>query len=164
VSDSAATEAGRVGRAHRLDGSFYVTRPLPGLIEAGGRVLLGGVARLIERRAGTPAKPILRLEGIASREAIEVFRGEPLHVARHDLPALETGEYWAHELEGCRVSDGEREVGVVRRLTALPSCEMLEVRREESSDLLVPLVADAVRSVDVVARRVDVDLGFLGED
>ena len=29
--------------------------------------------------------------------------------------------------------------------------------------LLVPMVRDAVRSVDVEARRVDVDLAFLGE-
>ncbi|MBA2516035.1 MAG: 16S rRNA processing protein RimM [Solirubrobacterales bacterium] len=164
MSESAATEAGRVGRAHGLDGSFYVTRPLPALIEAGATISLGGITRAIERRAGTAQKPILRLAGLASREAIETFRGEPLLVARGDLPALEPGEYWAHELEGCLVSDGEREVGVVRRLTALPSCEMLEVRRGEGSLLLVPLVRDAVRSVDVVARRVDVDLAFLGGD
>ena len=30
-------------------------------------------------------------------------------------------------------------------------------------ELLVPLVRDAVRSVDVAARRIDVDLAFLGE-
>jgi ribosomal 30S subunit maturation factor RimM len=39
---------------------------------------------------------------------------------------------------------------------------VLEVERE-GEDLLVPLVADAVRSVDVEERRIDVDLAFLGE-
>ena len=53
-------------------------------------------------------------------------------------------------------------VGVVRRLLALPSCEALEVAREGEDDLLVPLVRDAVRAVDPDARRVDVDLRFLG--
>jgi hypothetical protein len=28
----------------------------------------------------------------------------------------------------------------------------------------VPLIADAVRGVDVAARRIEVDLAFLGED
>ena len=59
------------------------------------------------------------------------------------------------------------EVGTVTRLTALPSCEVLEVARSagEAGDapLLVPLVSDAVRSVDVAARVIDVDLRFLGE-
>jgi len=52
--------------------------------------------------------------------------------------------------------------GVVRRLVALPSCEALEVAREDDADLLVPLVRDAVRTVDPAARRIDVDLHFLG--
>jgi 16S rRNA processing protein RimM len=51
----------------------------------------------------------------------------------------------------------------VRRLLALPSCEVLEVERGGAPDLLVPLVRDAVRSVDVAARRIDVDSAFLGE-
>ena len=60
--------------------------------------------------------------------------------------------------------DGERELGVVRRLMALPSCECLEVARSGGGpDLLVPLVRDAVRAVDVSRARIDVDLRFLGE-
>jgi 16S rRNA processing protein RimM len=84
-------------------------------------------------------------------------------VAQADLPELEPDEYWAHELEGCAVVDGDAQVGVVRRMVALPSCEALEVERQDAEDLLVPLVRDAVRSVDVAARRIDVDLAFLGE-
>jgi len=48
-------------------------------------------------------------------------------------------------------------------MAALPSCEVLEVDRPDGSELLVPLVRDAIRSIDVAARRIDVDLRFLGE-
>jgi len=121
-------------------------------------VLAGPGVRTIVRRSGTDAKPILRLDGSTSREDAEALRGEALLVANADLPALDAGEYWAHELEGCAVVDGDREVGTVARMVTLPSCEALEV-----GDRLIPLVADAVRSVDVAARRIDVDLRFLGE-
>jgi 16S rRNA processing protein RimM len=51
---------------------------------------------------------------------------------------------------------------------ALPSCEVLEVRRTSADaaapPLLVPLIQDAVRSVDIERRTIDVDLRFLGED
>ena len=57
--------------------------------------------------------------------------------------------------------DGERRVGEVRRMLPLPSCEALEVARDDGGDLLVPMVRDAIRSVDVAARRIDVDLGFV---
>jgi 16S rRNA processing protein RimM len=43
-------------------------------------------------------------------------------------------------------------------MVALPSCEALEV-----GDLLIPMVRDAIRSIDVDARRIDVDMRFLGE-
>jgi 16S rRNA processing protein RimM len=156
-------EAGRIGRPHGLDGSFHVTRPDSRLLPLGGVVTVAGARVKIERRAGTEERPILRLEGHAGREAAEALRGEPLLVARADLPELEPGEYWAHELEGCLVVDGDAEVGVVRRMMPLPSCEALEVERGDGRELLVPLVRDAVRSVDVAARRIDVDLSFLGE-
>ena len=79
-------------------------------------------------------------------------------------PDLDEDEWWASDLEGCAVRDGDREVGVVARLLALPSCEVLQVTRaDDAPDLLVPLVRDAVRDVDVSARLIDVDLRFLGE-
>ena len=70
----------------------------------------------IVRRAGTDEKPLVRLTGIETREAAEALHGQPLQVALADAPPLEPGEWWAHELEGLRVTDGERKVGTVRRL------------------------------------------------
>jgi 16S rRNA processing protein RimM len=157
-----AIEAGRVGRPHGLDGSFHVTRPIPRLLDGVEELLVEGRPTRVERRAGTSEKPILRLAGHAGRNAAEALRGARLAVPLDRVPALERDEYWAHELEGCAVFDGERRVGEVRRLVELPSCEALEVARAEG-ELLVPMVRDAIRSVDVRARRIDVDLAFLGE-
>lgn len=117
---------------------------------------VGDAETTIERRAGTDARPIVRLDLAADREAVEALRGTDLFARRADAPPLEADEYWAEDLEGCRVVDREVEVGVVSRLVALPSCEALEV-----GELLIPLVHDAIRSIDVKARVIDVDLGFL---
>jgi 16S rRNA processing protein RimM len=152
-------EAGRVGRPHGLDGSFYLTRPSPDIpVAEGAEVQVDGATRRVVRRAGTDAAPILRLEGCSSREDAEALRGTPLLLTEADAPPLEADEFWAHELAGCRVVDGDREVGEVTRMVALPSCEALEV-----GDRLIPLVHDAIRSIDRDARVIDVDLGFLGE-
>ncbi len=156
-------EAGRVGRPHGLDGSFHVTRPDARLLEGRDELLLDGRPVKVERRAGTPERPILRLAGHTTREDVEAVRGAQLAVPADAAPPLEEGEYWAHELAGCVVVDGDRTVGEVRRMLPLPSCEALEVVRDGAPDLLVPMVHDAVRSVDVRARRIDVDLSFLGE-
>ncbi|HEV7805659.1 MAG TPA: ribosome maturation factor RimM [Solirubrobacteraceae bacterium] len=150
--------AGRVGRPHGLDGSFHVTRPRPALLPLGGEVRVGETAREIVRRAGTDDRPILRLQGVDDRAGAEALRGEDLFVARSAAPTLGAGEYWAEDLRGCRVvTAGDRELGVVDELRALPSCEVLEV-----GELLVPLVRDAVIAVDVASRRIIVDARFLG--
>lgn len=150
--------AGRVGRPHGLDGSFHVTRPRGVLLTLGGTVTVAGVDHEIVRRAGTEDRPILRLRGIDDREAAEALRGEDMLVDRAVAPPLPTGEYWAEDLEACVVVTPEgRELGAVERMRALPSCEILEV-----GDLLVPLVGDAVLSIDIAARRIVVDPSFLG--
>jgi 16S rRNA processing protein RimM len=149
---------GRVGRPHGLDGSFYVIDVAPELPASGGIVS----GRRIVRRAGTAEKPILRLEGSSSREDAEALRGLALTVPRDDS-MLDQDEFWASDLEGCAVVDGPTEVGVVRRMRVLPSVEVLEVDRIDGSVLLVPLVRDCIRSIDLEARRIDIDLEFLGE-
>lgn len=157
--------AGRVGRPHGLDGSFHVVTPNAALLDAAQRVSVAGREREIVRRAGTASRPILRLDGCEDRDDAEALRGEELTVPRWVAPPLEEDEWWAEDLVGCSVHDAGRHVGVVRGLLALPSCEVLEVTREQGArELLVPLVSDAVREVDVNARSIDIDLRFLGED
>ena len=149
-----------MGRAHGLDGSFHVTSPRPRLLTLGMPTDLGEIVR----RVGTDERPVIRLAGLETREAAEALHGQPLQVALKDAPPLEPGEWWAHELEGLRVTDGDREVGTVRRMLELPSVEVLEVQRPNGSELLVPMVGDAVRELDMEGRRVDVDLRFLDAD
>jgi 16S rRNA processing protein RimM len=126
-----------------------------GALSEGLEVVVSGRPYVIERRAGTEERPIIRLSGCSSREDAEALRGAELLVP---APPLEEDEYWASDLAGCLVVDGSREVGVVSRMIALPSCEALEV-----GELLIPMVRDAIRSIDLDARRIDVDMGFVGE-
>jgi 16S rRNA processing protein RimM len=161
--------AGTVGRAHGLDGSFHVidvAASVFALVQLDSEIEVAGGTRRVVRLAGHAARPILRLDGAGSREDAEALRGQAIWVPRAVAPALEEDEWWAEDLEGCAVRDGERTVGTVLRLLALPSCEVLEVRWDDDPArpaLLIPLVRDAVRDVDLETRVIDVDLGFLGE-
>lgn len=163
-------QAGRVGRAHGLDGSFYVTSPRPQLLVLGTSVMVAERRAEIVRRAGTERRPIVRLEGVEDRAAADALRGMALTVKEREAPALAEGEWWGHELEGCAVVDGERLIGTVSRMIELPSCEALEVRREMTvshppgEPLVVPMVKDAIRRMAVEEGRIEIDMGFLGED
>jgi 16S rRNA processing protein RimM len=154
---------GVVGKPHGLDGSFHVIGPRHGVLAVGATVTIAGRTTELARVSGTDDRPIVRVALASTREAAMALRGEELRMTRDAVGPLDEEEFWAQDLEGCAVVDGERAVGTVRRMLALPSCDVLEVARGDDPDLLVPLVHDAVRSVDMDARRIDVDLAFLGE-
>jgi len=157
---------GRIGRPHGLDGSFHVTQPRERVLAAAKTLLLDGREVAIVRHDGTPAAPILRLDGMTTREAVEAVRGADLFVPRTAAPPLEEDEWLAEDLVGCAVVDGDARVGVVVKLLPYPSCELLEVQRFEpgAKALLVPLISDAVRTVDVEAKVIDINSAFLGEE
>lgn len=144
--------AGRVGRPHGLDGSFRVESPSHPL-EVGTAVNIHGAERVVERRAGTGGRPLIRLEGVGDRDRAAALRGELLLVRESEAPLADL-EWLAADLVGCLVPG----LGRVARVLGAPSCDLLELE----DGTLVPLVSDAVRSVDVAGGRIEVDLGFLG--
>ena len=143
--------AGHVGRPHGLDGSFHVKGATEELAE-GTVVTVAGRSAVVERRAGTADRPIIRISGISDRDAAAGLRGEPLLVPAGEL---EEGEFLIDDLVGCEVPG----LGTVRRVVSAPSCDLLEVGDDA---VLVPLVGDAVKRVDTEARVIEIDRAFLG--
>jgi 16S rRNA processing protein RimM len=149
----AQVSAGRVGKAHGLDGSFYVAHGSEPLA-IGTEVVVAGRAARVERRAGTDERPILRISGVSDRTAAEALRGEPILV---EAGELDEGEYLSADLIGCEIAG----LGSVRRVIAAPSCDLLEVGED---GVLVPFIGDAVKRVDLEARVIEIDAAFLGVD
>jgi 16S rRNA processing protein RimM len=138
--------AGRVGKPHGFDGSFYVELARHDLPE-GTEVVLAGSPRTVTRRAGTDQRPLIRLSGL---EDPRPLRQEVLLVHEE----LAEGEWLAADLAACTVVG----LGSVRRVMDGPSCSVLEL---ENGDL-VPLVSDAIETIDLEAREIRVNRSFLG--
>jgi 16S rRNA processing protein RimM len=147
--------AGRVGRPHGLDGSFHVERAGHELAE-GTSLTVAGRTAVVERRAGTDQRPLVRLSGVVGREAAEALRGEELLVAGTGGDLAED-EWLTVDLVGCRIEG----IGEVRRVIEGPSCDVLEVGEDA---VLVPFVSDAIKRVDTDARVIEVDRVFLALD
>jgi len=145
--------AGRVGRAHGRDGSFYVSHADHAL-PVGTHLRIGSSDHEVVRRAGTDDRPIIRLTGIEDREAVVALQGEVLLIDAAESP-LEDDEYLVSDLVGCEVPG----VGYVERVLDAPSCALLEVGQD---GVLIPLVSDAVKRVDLERKVIEVDREFLG--
>lgn len=138
--------AGRVGKPHGLDGSFYVEDPRHALPD-GAALTVADRAHRIARRAGTDDRPLIRLAGIDDARPL---RGETLLVEDE----LADDEWLASDLVGCRVPG----LGTVTQVIDAPSCSVLELE----DGTLVPFVSDAIDRVDVDAREIQVRADFLG--
>ncbi|HZN87537.1 MAG TPA: hypothetical protein VFB44_01035 [Thermoleophilaceae bacterium] len=136
--------AGRVGRAHGLDGSFWVDDARHELAE-GTRLVIGTTEHVVARRGGTDERPLLRLADVEDSRAL---RGELLMVE----DVLGDDEWLAADLVGLEVGD----LGRVQRVLDGPSCSLLEL----DDGTLVPFVSDAIAAVG--ARRIELRKDFLG--
>ncbi len=150
----ATARLGAVGRPHSLDGSFRVDGAVDWHPYARGtRLLVGGAEHRIVARSGDQLRPILRLEGIDTRTAIEALRGQLLEVPTELVPEPEEDAFWVFDLVGCEVEMDGRVLGVVREVLERPANDVLVVDVPDGDDLLVPFTRDAVPHVDIPARR-----------
>ena len=109
------------------------------------RVWVEGRGWLRVRRAeAMPPGVVLHLAGVATREAVEDLRGAHVFADDADLPKLEEGSYYYHELRGLPVlsADGTR-LGEVRDVMDAGHQDLLVVTHPGGEDFL-PLQAPYV--------------------
>ena len=128
TAEGRQVSAGRVARPHGLDGSFYVSGASEEL-GVGTEVTIAGRRAVVERRAGTAERPIIRLSGVGDRDAARGLSGEPLLMPAGEL---EEDEYLVDDLVGCDVPG----LGTVRRVVNAPSCDLLEVGDDDTGKVI----------------------------
>jgi 16S rRNA processing protein RimM len=147
---------GRVGRPHGLDGAFVVERAS----EDAGRYAPGATLYV----DGEPAKVVLSRRVGGGRVAVKldrkVERGAELTVPRASLPPPDEGSYYVFELVGLEVVDEAGEP--LGRVTDVEPGVVNDALVLESG-LLLPLVEDCVREVDVAGGRIVVAQGFAAD-
>jgi 16S rRNA processing protein RimM len=98
--------------------------------------------------------PIVRLEGIDSREAAQAMLGRYLEVEPEPLPA---GSLYWHQLVGLAVRDEEgRDLGSVVEVFRAGENEVYRVESAGQPDLLLPGLKDIVRDIDLDAGTMTV--------
>ncbi len=99
----------------------------------------------------------LTLEGFDDPEAAEALRGAAVSVLISDLPPKAPGEFYYYEAIGCAVAttDG-RLIGVIEDVIATGANDVWVVR-DGATEVLVPVIENVVKSMDLGARRMVVE-------
>jgi 16S rRNA processing protein RimM len=102
---------------------------------------------------------LLRLAGVADRDAADALRGSLFVVDSDDLPPIdEPDTFYDHQLEGLRVRTVTgSDVGVVTEVLHTGAGELLAVKGDSGEEVLVPFVSAIVTSVSLDDGTVDID-------
>jgi 16S rRNA processing protein RimM len=145
---------GKVGRPHGIDGAFFVEQPSEDdrWWKTGARFLAAGTPVEVVAHRTSSGRPVVKVEP-------PVERGVLLEVEQSDLPPTVDGEYYAFELVGLQVvEETGRELGTVVVVTPGVANDVLEL----DTGVLLPMVEDCIRVVDLPAGRIEVAEGFAG--
>ena len=125
---------GRVVKAHGVTGEIVVeirtddpdTRFLPGTALR-AKPSRGGAEHtyVIDSVREHGGRLLMRLDGVADRDAADALRGTVFVIDSADLPPIEDpDEFYDHQLEGLRVQTiAGRQVGTVAEVTAFMAAE-----------------------------------------
>ncbi|MEZ4333572.1 MAG: ribosome maturation factor RimM [Myxococcota bacterium] len=156
---------GEIVGAHGLRGELRVRiagDSAENLLEAEslwlGRSIDDAAARRFRVCGGGPGRSgevRLRLEGVGDRDAAEALVRRVVMIDAHELPKLPEGEFYWHELVGCRVeSESGRPLGCVREIWETGAHDVLVIVDEDGLRRLVPTAEALMKQVDLEARRI----------
>ena len=97
------------------------------------------------------------LEGVTDANLAEPLRGKNVFADERDLPPPAENEFYYRDVIGCEVflTDGRR-IGTVDEIIATGANDVFVVR-DEGKEVLVPVIEDVVKEIDVAAKRVVID-------
>jgi 16S rRNA processing protein RimM len=155
---------GRVTGAHGLKGAlrFRPDNPDSDTLDQVARVFLerAGEAREFRLTGMTRLNATTRritLEGVTGVDAAEALKGAVVMIATEDVPAAKPGEFYYYEAIGCEVflTDGSR-LGTIEEIFSNGAQDIWVVRDSER-EVLVPVIEDVVKAMDLAARRVTIE-------
>jgi len=92
-----------------------------------------------------------------SRTAVEGWNGRYLQIPRADARPLPPGAYWMADLVGLSIVTGEGQVvGTVREVLQAGN-DLLEVVTPTGQELLIPMVKEFVKHIDLERRQIVIE-------
>lgn len=124
-------------------------------------VFIGEQHLAVALRRAVQHKPtvlILTLDGMADRSSAEALRGAEVFIREADAAPLDEDEYFLHDLPGLRVeTTAGEQVGTVKEVLETGANEVLIVTRPEGGEVLIPMIRDVVKSLDIPAGRLVIE-------
>lgn len=150
-----------IAAPHGIDGavSAEVCSDNPRRFAAGAELATASGEKLrIVSASPHKGRLLLRLAGVADRNAAEKLRGVRLYVDESEVEPLPPGSWYWFQLLGLTVREKGRVLGEIAEILPYTANDVYVVRRQNKKDLLIPALKDVVKQVDLEAKVMEVEL------
>jgi 16S rRNA processing protein RimM len=153
----------KIGRPYGLTGALHV---FPYSTDAATfrrakTIFIRGKAHVVNSIRVHGDAFVMLLDGVTTPELAQTFTNAEVLISRDAFPPLPKGEFYWVDLVGLDCTNGERHFGKIVEVFEAGAHPILRVRDEQNAaqkeDELIPFVDAIIRSVDLEAKRVDVD-------
>lgn len=102
---------------------------------------------------------LVKFEDYDNINDVQTFRDHELMVTEADQQPLEEGQYYYHQIIGLTVKTlSGRELGKIKEILSPGANDVWVVQRQGQKDLLLPVIDDVVKNVDLENELVEVEL------
>ncbi|KRE51760.1 ribosome maturation factor RimM [Paenibacillus sp. Soil724D2] len=102
---------------------------------------------------------ILQFDQFSNINEVEKFKGSLLKIEAKDQQPLEEGEYYYHEIIGCKVVTEEgKELGLVSEVLTPGANDVWVVSLPKGKQLLLPVIDDVILDVDIANKTIRIHL------
>ena len=97
---------------------------------------------------------LLQFEEYDSIEVVEPLKGATLYIKKEQLTPLEPGEFYFHEIIGCKMYtlDGEY-IGEIESILTPGANDVWVVKNDSGKEILIPYIDDVVKEVNIEEKK-----------
>ena len=163
---------GKLGRPRGLYGEIHVTpatdypERFDGMNEIHVRTRDGWEILRIASTTMVGYRPVIKFENVNSPEEAARLTNRELAVPKDQLVTLPEDEHFIFDLVGCEVIEqqsGDR-IGEVVNVEQYPANDVYVVKTTSKLPLMIPVVGQFVKAIDIVAKRIIVDTTGLTDE
>lgn len=149
---------GKILRTHGIRGELKIESFMdtPEALKNIKKITVDGIEYDILSARVAQAFLIVKLKGIDSINSAEIFRNKNIYVKESDLPKLEDGRYYIHELLDCSVCNDEGNlIGILTDVLQHGAADVLVIENN-GKIVMVPFVDNLLSSIDTSTKKISV--------
>ena len=102
---------------------------------------------------------LVKFEGIDSVEEAEKLKNLQIKIDSDKVGELEENEFYFHQIIGCEVFDeNDKNLGEIIDILTPGANDVWVIKGENGKEILIPYIEDVVKKIDIISKKVNIEV------